>query len=146
MFKKTKKYENKTSDIPSSSTTGISSKPLTRKVHKNQYIKSRNDLVDDFNHKLKPIYYAIQDLATQEIVRIARLSSQIDSYYAVETLFREKVSKLLKQLCTKSKPESAKNFADNSLNVLQDIQSDIYKILDQRISQGTAIKSTKSGV
>ena len=38
------------------------------------------------------------------------------------------------------------NFVDNSLNVLQDIQSDIYKILDQRMSQETAIKSAKRGV
>ena len=89
MFKKTKKDENKTNDIPSSSTTGTSSNPLTIKVPNNQYIKSRNDLVDDLNHKLKPIYYAIQDLAIREIVRIARLNSQIDSYFAVETPFRE---------------------------------------------------------
>ena len=30
--------------------------------------------------------------------------------------------------------------------MLQDIQSEIYKILDQRMSQETAIKSTKRGV
>ena len=122
MFKKTKKDENKTNDIPSRSTTGTSSNRLTIKVHNNQYIKSRNDLVDDFNHKLKPIYYAIQDLATRENVRIARLNSQIDSYFAVETLFREKMQKFHKQWCTTSKREDAKNFFDNSLNVLQDIQ------------------------
>ena len=78
MFKKTKKVENKTNDFPSSSLTGTSLNPLTTKVPKNQYIKSRNDLVDDFNHKLKPIYYAIQYLATPGNVRIARLNSQID--------------------------------------------------------------------
>ena len=50
------------------------------------------------------------------------------------------------QWCTTSKREDAKNFVDNSLNVLRDIQSDIYKILDQRMSQKTVIKSTKRGV
>ena len=32
---------------------------------------------------------AIQDLATRENVRIARVNSQIDSYFAVETRFRK---------------------------------------------------------
>ena len=102
--------------------------------------------MDNFNLKLKPIYYAIQDLATRENVRIARLSSQIDTYFAVETPFREKLRKFYKQWCTTSKREDAKNFVDNYLNVLQDIQSDIYKILDQRMSQETAINSAKRGV
>ena len=70
----------------------------------------------------------------------------MDPYFAVETPFRENMRKFHKQWCTTSKREDAKNFVDNSLNVLQDIQSDIYKILDQRISQETAIKSTKRGV
>ena len=91
MFKKTKKDENKTNDIPSSSTTGTSSNPLTVKVPNNEYIKSRNDLLDDFNHILEPIYYAIQDLATRENVPIARLKSQIGLYFAVETPFRAMV-------------------------------------------------------
>ena len=51
-----------------------------------------------------------------------------------------------KQWCTTSKREDAKIFVDNSLNVLQKVQSDIYKILDQWMSQETAIKSTKRGV
>ena len=92
MFKKRKKDENKTNKIPSSSN------PLTIKVPSNQYIKSRNDLVDDFNHKLKPTYYAIRDLATRENVRIARLNSQIDSYFAVETHFREKNAQILRSM------------------------------------------------
>ena len=146
MLKKTKKDENKTNDIPSSSTTGTSSNPLTKKVPNNQYIKSRNDLVDDFNHKLKPIYYAIQGTATLQNVRIARLNSQIDSYFAVETPFREKILKFHKQCCTISNQEDAKNFVNNSLNVLQDIQSDICKVLDEWMSQETAIKSTTRGV
>ena len=91
MFKKTKKDENKTNDIPSSWTTCTSSNPLTVKVTNNEKIKSRNDLLDDFNHILEPIYYAIQDLATRENVPIARVKSQIDLYFAVETLFRAMV-------------------------------------------------------
>ena len=135
MFKKKKKDENKTNAFPSSSTTVSSSNPLTIKVPNSQYIKSRNDLVDDFNHKLKPIYYAIQDLATRENVRIERLNSQIDSYLAVETLFREQMCKFHRQWCTTSKWEDDKSFVNNSLIVLQDIQSDIFKMLDQRRSQ-----------
>ena len=60
--------------------------------------------------------------------------------------FCEKTRKFHIQWCTTSKREDAKNFVDNSLNVLQDIQSDIYKILDQLMSQETAIKSTTRGV
>ena len=66
--------------------------------------------------------------------------------FAVKTPFQEKMRKFRKQWCTTSKQEDAKIFVDNSLNVLQDIQSDIYKNLDQRMSQKTAIKSTRRGV
>ena len=126
MFKKTKKDENKTSDIPSSSTTGTSSNPLTIKVTNSQYIKSRNDLVDDFNHKLKPTYYAIQDLVTGENVRVARSNSQIDSYFAVETTFREKMRKFHKQWCTTSKQEHAKNFVDNFCKIFNQIYTNFW--------------------
>ena len=50
------------------------------------------------------------------------------------------------QWCTSSKRENAKNIVDNSLNVLQDILSDIFKILDQRMSQEASIKSKKRRV
>ena len=75
-----------------------------------------------------------------------RESTQIDSYFLVETALREKRRNFHRRWCTTSKREDAKDFVDNPLNVLQDIQSDIYKILDQRMSNMTAIKSTKRGV
>ena len=99
--------------------------------------------MDDFNHKLKPIYYAIQELATRENVGIAGLNSQIDSYFAVKNPFQEKMRKFHMQCITTSKREDIKNFVDNSLNVMKEFQSDIFEILGQRMSQETGVETTK---
>ena len=125
MFKKTKKDENKTNDIPSSSTIGTSSNPLTIKVPNNQYIRSRNDFLDDFNHNLKPI-------------------AQIDSYFAVETPFCEKMRNFYKQRCTTSNHEDAKSFVDNPLNRRQYIQSSVSKIWNSGPHKNPTLKNTLS--
>ena len=99
-------------------------------------------VVDDLNHKLKPIYLAMQYLTTRENVRIARLNSQIDSYFVEAHFFLKKCTSFTRNCgCTISKREDVKNSVDSSLKPLQDFQSAIFKFWDQCMAQETASNS-----
>ena len=63
------------------------------------------------------------------------MNSQIGSYFAVK-LFFVKIARVSKAITT-IKREDAEKFVDKPLKVLQDVQSDIFKILDKRMAQLT---------
>ena len=68
-----------------------------KRDEKNAFTKSLNDLVDNCNFVILPKEVAITELFGRSNIRLSRINSELDSYFAAESKLRENLLKFSKQ-------------------------------------------------
>ena len=106
-----------------------------KRDEKNAFTKSLNDLVDNCNFVILPKEVAILELFRRSNIRLSRINSELDSYFAAESKLRENLSKFSKQWSSTCHRFEADCQSERIWIRLDENQSMFYKLLDLRLEK-----------
>ena len=108
------------------------SRQTKKRDEKNAFTKSWYKLVEEFNLLFLPKEEAITKLFERSNIRLSRINSELDSYFATESKVRENLLKFSKQWSSTCHRVEADLLSERIWKRLDKNQSSFYKVLDLR--------------
>ena len=123
-----------TTSLSSGATSSIQSVTTARQVT-DDFERSKSNILHDFEYIILPKTKLLDELFKRQNIRLSRINSSIDMYFATEEVVREKLARFRKQWIATDHYREMQDVVDKLNNHLIDIQSNIYRKLDGRLEK-----------
>ena len=123
-----------TTSLSSGATSSIQSVTTARQVT-DDFERSKSNILHDFEYIILPKTKLLDELFKRQNIRLSRINSSIDMYFATEEVVREKLARFRKQWIATDHYREMQDVVDKLNNHLIDIQSNIYRKLDERLEK-----------
>ena len=115
-----------TTSLSSGATSSTQSVSTARQVT-DDFERSKSNILHDFEYIILPKTKLLDELFKRQNIRLSRINSSIDMYFATEEVVREKLARFRKQWIATDHYREMQDVVDKLSNHLIDIQSNIYR-------------------